>query len=824
MHAGHATGTQGSGATRKYVAWLSRNASVITALLSGVIVLSVITAVLSLQATAVSDSESALDTTSSAIRSEVTRMIASELASLLSLVFIDAMKLAQLHKAHPVTSQTFEDEAQFNEFVQNLFPYVFDDAHIDSLNGKQKYYKDYIGVVGVKANAYVNGFSADGPTFPAECSNTWFGSALRTQDGGAYLSDQQFPNASLPAGSPEIRRLRVLAPPPGSKPNAPYAVGPVITPLPPLICPQAMGSIMVPVLNQQLNSDFGNFAYFGPFDPGIGWGFHFEGSVPLYADADQQNIDGRASAAVSLRGVTDLLKQMLSASGTVMVGGEAMLFSQFGEVWGLTEEPYNTADTTDDDLMTRCVAAQASCPVPLSPADCEVSCLDQLKPGHTKAAVDVTKANFDGDACPTDRWAPEEGFDGRLIDVTPFDFEAHGMPPLGVRWCILTTVPRNNIFESIDQAKDSSTLVFAGAIAGGIVAMLLMAASLVSASLAVRRLEKEKFKAKVERVTKAAKSVTSCSFSVCFCRYTAFAEYGQMIAHEEALQRGDLVCLHTYQDVLSFVSVFPTVFFSHQWLSFTTPDPDNVHYKAILAAAQKVITEHSLVRESLFVWIDYLSIPQRNPVLKGLSISSLGVYASVCKYFVVIAPDAKHQSTSLPCNTDTYQRRGWCRLEQWARIAVGGFKQMYIWVGDGDELDPLENKPKWYNDSIHVFEGDFTNPDDKYALVDTVCGVWAHALRSKSSDSAMLIELVRNNRDSIFPRAYFSNLIGLLEERIDTLEFDDMVVKAEALPKELESLKSEVFKGEEAHIHQVKRGLSLRDVSASSMNGDTLGC
>ena len=55
----------------------------------------------------------------------------------------------------------------------------------------------------------------------------------------------------------------------------------------------------------------------------------------------------------------------------------------------------------------------------------------------------------------------------------------------------------------------------------------------------------------------------------------------------------------------------------------------------------------------------YLSIPQRNPILKGLSISSLGVYASVCKYFVVIAPKVLHISTKSECNSDTYQRRGW---------------------------------------------------------------------------------------------------------------------------------------------------------------------
>jgi len=201
-----------------------------------------------------------------------------------------------------------------------------------------------------------------------------------------------------------------------------------------------------------------------------------------------------------------------------------------------------------------------------------------------------------------------------------------------------------------------------------------------------------------------------------------------------------------------------------------------------------------------------MSIPQRNSVLKGLSIASLGVYASVCKFFVVVAPDAKHSATKKKCDADTYQRRGWCRLEQWARIAVGGFTQMYIWLGS--ELEPLENRPKWYTDSIHVFQGEFTDTNDKAALVDTVCGVWAHALRSKTKDSEMLVELVRKNRANIFPTEYFSDLVDILEKEIDALEFEDLIVKNDSLPPELMMLPANT----NAQSKTVKKGLSLREV------------
>ena len=90
--------------------------------------------------------------------------------------------------------------------------------------------------------------------------------------------------------------------------------GPAVATLPPLPCVPAMGSIMFPAMSGQLNADFHNFAFNGPFNPGIGWGFHFEGSVPLYEDAGKTIIDGRASAAVSLRGISSLLRRVTKSN------------------------------------------------------------------------------------------------------------------------------------------------------------------------------------------------------------------------------------------------------------------------------------------------------------------------------------------------------------------------------------------------------------------------------------------------------------------------------------------------------------------------------
>ena len=77
---------------------------------------------------------------------------------------------------------------------------------------------------------------------------------------------------------------------------------------------------------------------------------------------------------------------------------------------------------------------------------------------------------------------------------------------------------------------------------------------------------------------------------------------------------------------------------SHQWLGFQTPDPEGLHYKCICAAAHELCERHDIMATELYLWIDYLSIPQRNAQMQKLSISTLPVYASISTFFIVVAP------------------------------------------------------------------------------------------------------------------------------------------------------------------------------------------
>ena len=116
--------------------------------------------------------------------------------------------------------------------------------------------------------------------------------------------------------------------------------------------------------------------------------------------------------------------------------------------------------------------------------------------------------------------------------------------------------------------------------------------------------------------------------------------------------------------------------------------------------------------------IPFAPVPQVNTTLKRLSISSILVYAPACRFFVAVAPRATHNDRGHSCDAATYQRRGaslvggansrarcnlprpahvphnvptstpgpfagWCRLEQWCRLLVGGVEDVYLYTDEG---------------------------------------------------------------------------------------------------------------------------------------------
>lgn len=116
-----------------------------------------------------------------------------------------------------------------------------------------------------------------------------------------------------------------------------------------------------------------------------------------------------------------------------------------------------------------------------------------------------------------------------------------------------------------------------------------------------------------------------------------------------------------------------------------------MHFPAICASCERLCEHEGIKPDELYVWIDYSSIPQLNTHTKRMSIGSLAVYSSVCKYFVCVAPSTEGHAARI-FDESSYSKRGWCRLEQWARMTVGGLDGMFVY-GTSGTLENLNSTP-----------------------------------------------------------------------------------------------------------------------------------
>lgn len=162
-----------------------------------------------------------------------------------------------------------------------------------------------------------------------------------------------------------------------------------------------------------------------------------------------------------------------------------------------------------------------------------------------------------------------------------------------------------------------------------------------------------------------------------------------------------------------------TIFVSHQWLSRSHPDPDGVQLRtlnhflkhamehrikdllcerdwlALVKGIDKETTsdaprrmlaksmgrqgsersEDAIVRElfpgfwDCFLWVDYMSVPQEVSLgddSKVRAIYSIPFYIKQSSLFFILCPKAENKETREICDYWSWQRRGWCRLEEWA--------------------------------------------------------------------------------------------------------------------------------------------------------------
>jgi hypothetical protein len=297
------------------------------------------------------------------------------------------------------------------------------------------------------------------------------------------------------------------------------------------------------------------------------------------------------------------------------------------------------------------------------------------------------------------------------------------------------------------------------------------------------------------RVCEAMRDATVLKFPLCVMPLSSFRRSGSLVAYEQARDGGMLRCCDSWEEASRFASRCPLIFISHQWLSRASLDPHGVHYPRMVRAAEALCDEHGLDLERAHIRFDYHSIPQHNDATKALANGSIAFYAACTSYFMVCAPDSTHVDSGLRCDSETYLARNWCRLEQWAIMTANGVDSMYycgVQLVDGQpRLMPIVDVARWVERSIKVFSGDFTCEEDKRLLVDVVLGMYGLAYvsmlqREASADGALeadgcraaglrrtqmqgglVGELQAANKETIFPRHLFGDLVELLEAELE---------------------------------------------------------
>lgn len=106
--------------------------------------------------------------------------------------------------------------------------------------------------------------------------------------------------------------------------------------------------------------------------------------------------------------------------------------------------------------------------------------------------------------------------------------------------------------------------------------------------------------------------------------------------------------------------------------------------------------------------VDYSSIPQKHKGSQLLAINSLALYASIANALIIAVPAAKHVSTNLFADAESYQARAWCRAEQFCYSIGHGANNLWV-ASSANPTDIRLADSKWLETSLFVFEGESHN-------------------------------------------------------------------------------------------------------------------
>ena len=206
-------------------------------------------------------------------------------------------------------------------------------------------------------------------------------------------------------------------------------------------------------------------------------------------------------------------------------------------------------------------------------------------------------------------------------------------------------------------------------------------------------------------------------------------------SHEELFDRGELY---------NFIAgMGKAIFVSHQWASFSHPDPAAKQLGVLKKCLENLVSGQSKIhlppvvelyggrvkcpttafyQQSLYIWYDYFSVPQGTGISatekRALAIGSIPSYCAEADLFVILCPSIPHadlEGTVLGYNS--WSDRGWCRLERMAR-ALARDDGLVIRVDDADH--PTLCGKEFLNQHKPPGRGQFTFDEDKTKISEVL--------------------------------------------------------------------------------------------------------
>lgn len=359
-----------------------------------------------------------------------------------------------------------------------------------------------------------------------------------------------------------------------------------------------------------------------------------------------------------------------------------------------------------------------------------------------------------------------------------------------------------SVFQTTDAGTGTCVVSSSAALGIGLSSAAFILLIVVGAVATVRfrrriaQLEQEREMQIAEKVREARGTVGTLAHPMVLVTAEVFQTLGCMTSYEECRGRGLLCVIDTVKQLEELRTHKTIVFFSHQWLAWGHPDPENHQYDAMSKALDTLVSDpdNKADMKNTMVWVDYSSIPQVHSGMQKLAINSLPMYAGACDFFVIVAPGQRpHQDTGESCDEKSYLRRVWCRAEQLAHGCRVGVETMYITTDEGLVALTWE----WLRQSFVVFSGDLTccargheggTACDRELLVSPILGLYADLLERQKrgplpAHLTEVIKFMQENEEVMFPKHYvfkekgqekgekrelFGNMIEYLMKHADT--------------------------------------------------------